>query len=575
MSQTINQNSGQEEMAGKVVQPDNHLLDKGEKGKIRQTMFQHLNGLVVGPTFWAMLTKGVFRLFDSGRPVQLAEICRTFKGNSGYLNVALRLLVCLGWLKQKRGEEPLFSLTPQGSIAVELGVNYGNAVRFLPISVDIDSLLWGQRNQANPEGLVAFCCLVELCERGWDMGKEEDLKRQQVSEQIRLHLDGLLIGPIMVSLARRGGLSLFEGNWGAVDNADTEGTRGYINASFELMAALGWAEWKEGGMRLTAEGAYAESKAFMYGITVSYLRTLVQVDDLLFGNPNCLWRESTSGGETHVDRSLNVWSSGCAHRTYFTQADSIVLDIFNRPLDEQPAGVIDVGCGDGTFLKHIYELVKGNTPRGAVLEQHPLLMIGVDFNQAARESTEINLNMADIPHIVLFGDVNDPEAIATSLRVKHGIRMKELLGVRAFLDHDRTYFHPDNEAPMHLPVSTGAFSSKGELIDPHKLVQNLVEHFQRWTPFISEYGLLVLELHAISPELTAANIGKTLAMPFETIHGYTDQYPVELSVFFGAIRAAGLEADSRFQFKFPPSELATISLNIFRPMGLNVYSSGE
>jgi len=53
-------------------------------------------------------------------------------------------------------------------------------------------------------------------------------------------------------------------------------------------------------------------------------------------------------------------------------------------------------------------------------------------------------------------------------------------------------------------------------------------------------------------------------MPFETIHGYTDQYPVELPVFLAAARAVGLEPDSRIQVKFPPSELATISLNLLK-----------
>jgi hypothetical protein len=42
---------------------------------------------------------------------------------------------------------------------------------------------------------------------------------------------------------------------------------------------------------------------------------------------------------------------------------------------------------------------------------------------------------------------------------------------------------------------------------------------------------------------------------------------VELPVFLDAAKEAGLKADSRFQAKFPPSELATVSINFFTTAG--------
>jgi hypothetical protein len=48
-----------------------------------------------------------------------------------------------------------------------------------------------------------------------------------------------------------------------------------------------------------------------------------------------------------------------------------------------------------------------------------------------------------------------------------------------------------------------------------------------------------------------------------TTHGFSDQYLVELEVFLARAREAGLVSDERFQAKFPPSDLATVSINFF------------
>ena len=50
--------------------------------------------------------------------------------------------------------------------------------------------------------------------------------------------------------------------------------------------------------------------------------------------------------------------------------DNIILNIFNKPLDKQPDGIIDIGCGDGTFLKHIYKIITNNTIRGEKLNKN-------------------------------------------------------------------------------------------------------------------------------------------------------------------------------------------------------------
>jgi hypothetical protein len=95
------------------------------------------------------------------------------------------------------------------------------------------------------------------------------------------------------------------------------------------------------------------------------------------------------------------------------------------------------------------------------------------------------------------------------------------------------------------------------------LEENLVRHLRRWAPYVGRFGLLVMELHTLPPEVTVANLDRTLAVAYDATHGFSDQYLVELDVFLACAKEAGLASDDRFQAKFPPSDLATVSINFF------------
>ena len=90
------------------------------------------------------------------------------------------------------------------------------------------------------------------------------------------------------------------------------------------------------------------------------------------------------------------------------------------------------------------------------------------------------------------------------------------------------------------------------------------DHLRSWAPFVSRFGLLVLELHTIAPKLAALNIGRTNVTAYDGTHGYSDQYILELEVFLKAAREAGLSPVPEFQAKFPSSDLASISINLLR-----------
>ena len=223
-----------------------------------------------------------------------------------------------------------------------------------------------------------------------------------------------------------------------------------------------------------------------------------------------------------------------------------------------------MGCGDGTLLKHLYELVKNNTLRGEKLEQHPLLIVGADFNQAARIVCAKTLTDSQIQHHILHADISHPNKYAAELKSQFDIKLDELLNVRSFLDHNRIYLPPKMPYSKRNSKSSGAYAYRGRFIPNYELKQNLIEHLNAWCPYVKRFGLLVLELHCLPPHLTAKNIGFTTSTAYESTHGYSDQYIVEISTFLNAAEEAGLISESQNMARFPNNDLATISVNLFK-----------
>ena len=87
---------------------------------------------------------------------------------------------------------------------------------------------------------------------------------------------------------------------------------------------------------------------------------------------------------------------------------------------------------------------------------------------------------------------------------------------------------------------------------------------RKWKPYVAQYGLLLIELHTLAPELVVKNLGKTPATAYDATHGFSDQYIVEVAAFHQACAAAGLPADPAMFKRFPNSELATVSINLLK-----------
>ncbi len=541
------------------------IISEEEKAQVRGVLFGHLSGIVLVPTVKALWDRRVFSLFGSvNECVEFDQFVQETRANRGYLRVALRLLASCGWLKQEveRGRAPRYALTAEGAVAVNTApLLYGEVLSFVAKAIFLEDFLFGASDRPVLPSLQE---LVRRSGERWGLQPDADPVVSRVRNQIREHLDGLLIGPAMVALARAEILAQLEH---PVDLNSISANRASLSCILDLLAAQGWIQRDKNSLSLTPCGRYAAQIATSYGVTVSYLPLFDNVSTLLFGNAR-IPRLDESGVELLVNRGMNVWGSGGAHRTYFKKVDKIIVDIFNRPVHQQPRGVCDMGCGDGSLLEHLYETVKNNTERGKVLDQHPLVIVGADINKVARRVTKQTLRKAGIPiHHVIPGDINRPAQLASDLE-KLNLDIHDLLHVRSFLDHNRPYIPPANYTPgTRIGKSSGAFAHLGEEIPCDELEENLTRHLKRWAPYVGRFGLLALELHTLPPELAAANLSKTPAVAYDGTHGFSDQYLVELDVFLDAAKEAGLKADPQLQAKYPPSELATVSINFFTTAG--------
>ena len=85
-----------------------------------------------------------------------------------------------------------------------------------------------------------------------------------------------------------------------------------------------------------------------------------------------------------------------------------------------------------------------------------------------------------------------------------------------------------------------------------------------WKPYIKNFGLLVIELHTIAPKLVAENLGRTAATAYDATHGFSDQYIVEVDIFNNIMAEVGFVPDHNMCKKFPNSDIATVTVNLFR-----------
>lgn len=528
--------------------------------QLRSSIFRHLDGLAVAPVAMALKNKKVLDFILNKKQIQLSELVSVFKANEGYLNVGLRILASQGFLDYEvdnSSQQITITVNEKSEIAFSLFSLYADVVELLQYSTQFHKRLF---EDAPFEKLNL---IFEKYKKNYDLKTTEDPLTDEIQNQILKHIEGNLIGPTIVRLAMNG---MFHKYFMETSFKPEEFHKSPDNFKkiLDFFAHLGWFTEKKGNYQFTEIGLFYAKRASAYGVTVSYLPTFAKIEELIFGDPSALRMVLDGENEIHVDREMNVWGSGGAHDTYFKVVDEIIIKLFNLPIEEQPKGILDMGCGNGAFLQHIFEVIDRQTLRGKILDEYPLFLVGADYNQAALKVTRANLIKADIWAKVIWGDIGQPNLLSDDLRENYNIDLKDLLNVRTFLDHNRIWEDPKHIHQNRISTSTGAFAFRGKRISNNLVEDNLLEHLQKWSPYVRKFGLLLIELHTIDPKLTANNLGKTPATAYDATHGFSDQYIVEIEVFNKIAAEAGLFPDPSVFRRFPDADTATVSINLLK-----------
>ncbi|CAL2061449.1 class I SAM-dependent methyltransferase [Tenacibaculum sp. 190524A05c] len=536
------------------------MLSKQEKSELRGKLFRHLDGIVTCPAAYELHHKGITTHLLKEKTCDLTDLSKAFKANEGYLNVALRTFASQGWLAYKvdnNSNSVTVSTNELSEIAFSHFHMYKEASELLKFSEKYSS------RKFEIEPFRKLESLFNNYKNNFGVAISEDEKTSNIQHQILSHIEGIIVGPTLVLLGMKGMFHKYfmQTKFKAEEfHKDPEN----FGRLLDILTYLGWFSKTGESYEFTDKGLFFARRASAYGVTVSYIPTLRKLDKFIFGDPTIFRSEGIDNEEIHVDREMNVWGSGGAHASYFKVIDEIIIKLFNKPIQEQPKGILDVGCGNGAFLKHLFNIIENQTERGKVLEDYPLLLIGVDYNEAALKITRKNLVQADIWAKVIWGDIGNPAAMSKDLNEKYGIDLSDLLNVRTFLDHNRIWEEPKLNGKIASTDCSGAYAYRGVRINNNLVIESLKQHFNKWKPFVSKFGLLLIELHTSKPELVKENIGKTAATAYDATHGYSDQYIIEIDEYMKAMEEIGLTSDDSTFRKFPNSDLATVSINLFK-----------
>ena len=515
--------------------------------KFRSDLFIHLDGIALTAPLACIFNSKYKKLeelkYGNDFTIDTNEL-KKYNINGDYLNVTLRLFESQGWITRKwlNKNEIHISITKYGKLFFQEIQLYQ---KFFNFYKDLSNLILSD--------LKIHKKLNKLLKEFYELKTENKI--------ILKHIEGLIIGPILVSLFLNKTAKINKDNSIFFSKKIENNNREFVIKIFQKL------NFFDKNLNLTEKGIFFCKRSSAYGVTVSYMPLFTKINDLLFGNTHNILNRNKEGKELHVNRTMNVWGSGGAHKLYFKKIDEIIIEIFNYPIDKQPKGIADMGCGDGTMLMHLYDLVKNKTLRGDVLDKHPLHIIGADFNKEALDVTHQNLNSKNIEHILVQADIGNPDDFNQKLEKKHNLKLNQLLNVRSFLDHNRVFEMPNiNKFNLNnISInSTAAFctNNNNEILQPIVFKLNLIEHFTKWKPYIEKFGLIILELHTINPILCAKNIGKTLATAYDATHGYSNQYIIEYEEFVNAAIFSGLKFEQKFEFNFPSKELTTVSINL-------------
>ncbi|WP_238432409.1 class I SAM-dependent methyltransferase [Micromonospora tarensis] len=460
------------------------------RAEARRTAFLFQDGVLLATACFAF---DALELLD-GKPCGTGDLPGT-----GYVEAAWHCLAAAGWIET----DPAPAWTERGLAALRhrdrLVAGGAFLARFDDNSPDCWDTPWDAVTRS------AFAALLAEHER-WRADTDP-------TDPLTTYLDAALAVPAILTLHGTGALKRPTGDFA------------------RLFRLLGWLDRDDAW---TGTGAAFLDFADHCGLVGSYLPMLSRLPALFRGELVV----RPGDGEWHCQRRINVQASSAAHRRYFTDTDPIVQEIFART--PRPSFVADMGCGDGTWLAHLYDLL-GDGVR----------YVGIDASPVALERAREVLDAAGVPDpLLLIGDVTDPDSLRTRL-AEHGLAIDDGLHIRSFLDHDRTYLglDPADDVPGW---STGVYlAPDGGPLSAREVESDLVAHLRRWRRHVGRFGLVVIEAHSVAPSVARHQVGTTHSAALDTYHALSHQYLIEYSAFLRCCGLAGLQPVGHLERRYP------------------------
>jgi len=451
----------------------------------------------------------------------------------GALRVAIHSLLGAGWLADPptlRPETAIFRWTDAGRLAMR------ERERYVALGEMLAGLAAGGE---------------EVWRRPWNAAQVDAFLEQvaSVDERRSEQLDLALVAPLMLWLHGTSRLG---------DRGPDLPAGPFGEGAAELLAMLGWLRvsdrsWTEGGR-------HAGAFALNFGGVLTYLPLFARLPEIYRGELSIA--HAPGEPEWHVLRDLNLQISGAAHERYFRESEPIFLELFDRePIESQPAFIADMGCGDGSWLLHLNRAIRERTRRGRHLDDHPLLMVGIDPDQGAREATQRKLEAAGADTLAISGDVTDPDRLAGDL-ARHGLQMEDGLHIRAFIDHERTYRGGADSTWAPGWASGVYIDSAGRPIAAEDVERDLIAHLRRWKPHVRKHGLVVLEAHCVAPTFMSRHLGDLHGIAFDAHQAYSKQYTLDHAAFLRCCQEAGLQPEGLSERRYPSGRpFVSISMN--------------
>ena len=168
------------------------ILNKQERVEIRKRIFLHLDGWALIPSIYALHKLDILSHFLEKNKWSLNDLNKITKTNEGYLNVALRILASQGYLLRKIdnvSDKIHLEITTTGIQAIELVTHYKTFYNLI------------QSYSIRPKNLMSDAANMDLLEEAWNQLKYfKNHHNNELRTRMAFHMEGILLGPIMVGL---------------------------------------------------------------------------------------------------------------------------------------------------------------------------------------------------------------------------------------------------------------------------------------------------------------------------------------------------------------------------------------